>query len=249
MGQISPLVWDEDAQAGYASAYGPFLPQPARTFTEGAFGPFSPILPVPVDTPAPGMELADPRRFQYPTGYNLPTPPGLDGFRLASFETLETLSRLHSVTRTCIERRKMMIAGLEWDIVPTREAAKAYSGSHAAMKDFGERRAKAVRFYERPDPDFDDWASFQSALLEQMFVYDAMSLLLKPKRGRGLKRGILGSDLDSLSLIDGATIRPLLSLSGGRPRPPRPRSSSSFSACPGRTSSRCGRGRTSRTPA
>jgi hypothetical protein len=116
----------------------------------------------------------------------------------------------------------MMISGLEWDIVPTKEAAKAYQGSHAAMKDFGERRAKAVRFFDRPDPDFDDYQGFQSALLEQVFVYDAMSLLLKPKRGRGLGRGILGSDLDCLSLIDGASIRPLLSLSGGRPRPPAP---------------------------
>lgn len=222
MGQISPLVWDEDTQAGYAASYGPFLPRPARTFTQGAFGPFSPILPVPVDEPPPGGQLADPRRFQYTPGYNLPTPPGLDGFKMASFDTLYTLANLYSVARTCIERRKMMVAGLDWDIVPTKEAAKAYQGSHAAMRDFGERRAEAVRFFAAPDPDFDDWGSFQSALLEQVFTYDAASVLIRPKYGKGLHRGVLGSDLDCIGLVDGATIRPLLSLAGGRPRPPAP---------------------------
>jgi hypothetical protein len=222
MGEISPLVMQLSEEAGYSRAYGPFMPRPARTFTQGAFGPFSPILPVPVDEPPPGGDLADPRRFQYLPGYNLPTVPGQDGYRLASFSTLDSLSRLHSITRTCIERRKSAIAGLEWDIVPTKEAAKAYSGSHSAMKDFGERRAEAVKFFSKPDPDYDDFGSFLSALLDQVFVYDALSVLLKPKRGRGLGRGVLGSELDCIELIDGATIRPLLNLAGGRPRPPAP---------------------------
>ena len=70
-GQISPLAAELANEPGYASAYrnGPFLPRPARQFTEGAFGPFSPILPVPVDAPPPGADLPLPRRFQYPVGY------------------------------------------------------------------------------------------------------------------------------------------------------------------------------------
>ena len=220
MGQISQLALDLGQGAGYSNAYGPFMARPARTFTQGAFAPFSPILPVPVDEPPPGGNLPDPRRFQYEVGYNMPTIPGQEGYRLASFSTLDTLSRLHSITRVCIERRKAAIVGLDWDIVPTKEASKAYQGSHAALKDFGERRAEAVKFFTRPDPNYDDFGSFLSAILEQMFVYDAMSILLKPKRGRGLKRGILGSDLDCIEQVDGASMRPLLSLSGGRPRPP-----------------------------
>ena len=164
----------------------------------------------------------DPRRFEYPVGYNLPTPPGQDGFRLASFPTLDTLSRLHSITRTCIERRKAAIIGLDWDIVPTREASKAYQGDRDAMRDFGERRAQAVKFFSKPDPDYDDFGGFLSALLDQVFVYDALSVVLKPKRGRGLRKGLLGSDLDCLELIDGSSVRPLLGLNGGRPRPPAP---------------------------
>ena len=222
IGQLSQLALNLGEGTGYSNAYGPFMARPARTFTQGAFAPFSPILPVPVDEPPPGGTLPDPRRFEYPSAWNLPTPPGQDGYRLASFATLDSLSRLHSITRVCIERRKAAIVGLDWDIVPTREASKAYQGSHAALRDFGERRAEAVKFFTRPDPNYDDFGGFLSAILEQMFVYDAMSILLKPKRGHGLKRGILGSELDCIEQIDGASIRPLLSLSGGRPRPPAP---------------------------
>ncbi len=209
-------------ESGYANAYGPFLPRPARTFTEGAFGPFSPILPVPVDAPPPGAELPDARLWQGPVGWNLPTQPGSEGIRLASFATLKTLSDTYSVARTCIERRKNEIAGLDWDIVPTREASKAYQGDHDAMRDFGERRAKAIKFFKQPDPDFFSFNSFLKAALEDVFVFDALSILMKPKRGRGLRRGLLGSDLDCLNLIDGQTCRPLIGLHGEVPRPPAP---------------------------
>ena len=81
-----------------------------------------------------------------------------------------------------------MVLGLEWDIVPTREAAKAYQSDHTAMRDFGERRAKAVKFFRKPDPNYFTFDSFMSAMLEEVFVFDALSILLKPKRAAGLKR-------------------------------------------------------------
>jgi 8-oxo-dGTP pyrophosphatase MutT (NUDIX family) len=116
----------------------------------------------------------------------------------------------------------MMIAGLEWDIVPTREAAKAYQNDKGAYRDFGHRRSQAVKFFDKPDPNYFSFDSFTSALLEQVFVFDALSVLLRPKRGKGLRRGVLGSDLDCIELIDGQTIRPLLGLHGEMPRPPAP---------------------------
>lgn len=210
-------------ERGYANAYGPFLERPARTFTQGAFGPFSPILPVPVDEPPPGAEQPDPRRFEFSVGWNLPVgQPGSEGLKLASFATLRSLADIYSVARTCIQRRKNEVAGLDWDIVPTHEASKAYQGDHAAMRDFGERRAKAVKFFRRPDPNYFAFSSWLKALLEEIFVFDALSLLLRPKRGRGLGRGVLGSDLDCLWLCNGPTFRPLLDLHGGTPRPPAP---------------------------
>ena len=148
--------------------------------------------------------------------------PGQDGFKLASFATLASLANTYSVARTCIERRKYEIAGLDWDIVPTKEASKAYQGSHAKMEDFGKRRAEALKFIRQPDPNYFSFQSFMKAAMEEIFVFDALSLLLKPKRGRGLGKGILGSDLDCLNLVDGPTVRPLLGLHGEMPRPPAP---------------------------
>jgi len=206
----------------YQSSYGPFLPRPSRTFTDGAFGPMSPIQPVPVDQPAIPGGFADPRLWQYPVGYNLPTQPGSEGFKLASFSQLQTIASKYNVARRAIELRKEEIAGLEWSIELTTKAAKAYQGDHKAMRDFGERAAKATRFFRHPDPDYFDWSSFLKALLEEIFVFDALSLIFRPKYGKGLGLGLLGSDLDSISLVSGPTIRPLLNMHGGKPRPPAP---------------------------
>ena len=41
-----------------------------------------------------------------------------------------------------------------------------------------------------------------------------------PVKGRGMGKGLLGSDLDSLWLVDGSTIRPLTGLHGGIPSTP-----------------------------
>lgn len=207
----------------WTNAYRAYLPRYPQTFTDGAFGPFSPILPVPVDAPEPGTDFADPRLWQYEVGWNLPVgQPGSEGIKLADFSTLRTLADLYSVARACIQLRKAEIRGLEWDITPTKEASKAMRGSDAKMKNFGARRKEAVKFFRRPDPDYFSWGSFIDALLEEVFVFDALSLLLRNKWAKGQGRGLLGSDLDSLSLINGPTIRPLLGMHGEKPRPPAP---------------------------
>ena len=222
-GQFSPLAASLANETSYRNVYGPFLPRPARTFTEGAFGPFSPILPVPVDEPPPGAAMPDPRLFQYQVGWNLPVgEPGSEGLKLAPFSALRSIADLYIVARRCIQKRKDEIKGLEWSIELTPEAAKTYQGDHAAMRDFGERKNQATRFFRRPDPDYWTFQSFLEALLEEIFVYDALSVLFRPKYGTGLHRGLLGSDLDHLSLIHGPTIRPLLGLHGEVPAPPAP---------------------------
>jgi hypothetical protein len=207
---------------GYAGAYAGFLPRPAAEFTQGAFGPSAPIIPSPVDEPDDSGR-AEPRREEYRVGWNLPVgTPGSEGLKLASFSTLKTLADLYSVARACIQLRKSEVRGLEWDIVPTAESAKANRGDKAWFKDFGERRAKVKRFFRRPDPDYYSWNTFLDALLEEVFVFDAPAIYLRPKRGRGMGKGLLGSDLDSLNLISGPTIRPLYDIHGGYPTPPAP---------------------------
>src|SRR5215472_13181008 len=222
IGATSPVVQQMDTMNGYASAYGPFLPRPPFDFTQGAFGPFSPVLPVPVDTPEPSGR-AEPRREQFQVGWNLPVgEPGNEGIKLATFGTLRTLADLYSIARACIQTRKSEVRGLEWDIMPTTDAAKAHKGDTGWYKDFGDRRAKAMRFFRRPDPDYFSWNTFIDAFLEEVFVFDALSLYLSPKRGRGMKKGLLGSDLDCLQLLSGPTIRPLYDIHGSYPRPPAP---------------------------
>src|ERR1035441_710343 len=212
------MYGNQNSQAGY----GPFLPRPSNVFTDGAFGPMSPIQPTPVDEPPPGGQFPDPRWWQYRTGWNLPTQPRTEGLALASFEQLRTIAEKYSVARRCIQLRKDEICGLEWSIELTTKAAKAYQGDHKAMRDFGERAAKATKFFLRPDPDYWNFKSWLSALLEELLVFDALPLIMRPKYGKGLGRGLLGSDLDSLRLVSGMTIRPLLDMHGGTPRPPAP---------------------------
>ncbi len=224
LGAVSPVAAQLDTMNGYtyANAYGNFLPRPPATFTDGAFGPFSPILPVPVDSPEESGR-PEPRREQYQVGWDLPTgEPGAEGLKLATFGTLRTLADLYSVARACIQLRKSEIRGLEWDIMPTTDAAKANKGSEKWYKQFGERRAKALKFFRRPDPDYFSWNTFIDAFLEEILVFDALSLYLLPKRGKGLKKGLFGSDLDCLNLLSGPTIRPLYGIHGEYPRPPAP---------------------------
>lgn len=211
---------------GWAHAYGqtePGLPRFPSVFTDGAFGPQTPILPVPINEPPPGSDFSEPRLFENMVGWNLPVgQPGSEGIKLADFATLKTLADLYSVARACIQLRKNEIRGIEWDILPTRDASKAMRGSPGLARSFGSRRSQAVKFFKRPDPDFFNWASFLDALCEEVFVYDALSILIRPKWAKGHGAGLLGSDLDSLSLLSGPTIRPLLGIHAERPRPPAP---------------------------
>jgi SPP1 gp7 family putative phage head morphogenesis protein len=223
---VSPLATDLQSGGatgpGYRNLYGSFLPRPAQDFTAGAFGPFSPILPVPIDAPEPSGR-SEPRREQYQVGWNLPTgTPGDEGTKLASFAVLQTLADLYSVARACIQLRKNEIRGLNWDVLPTKDASKAMRGSDSQLKDFGKRRGEALKFFRHPDPDYFSWGSWIDAVMEEILVFDALSIHLSPKWGKGMGKGLLGSDLDSLNLLSGPTIKPLYDLHGASPRPPAP---------------------------
>lgn len=224
IGAYSPAALNADpGLAGYSYGYGPFLPRPSEDFTAGAFGPFSPILPVPVDQPPPGALRPQPRRWQPNVGYNLPVGEPGNEYKLTSFANLKSLSELYSILRTGLNVRKDEIRGLDWDIVLTKDAAKAYKGDTAAMRDFGERRAKALKWFRRPDKNYTSFASWLYAVMEEVFVYDALSLYLCPtKGGRKAGKGLMGSGLDSLWLVTGSSIRPLMDLHSGIPQPPAP---------------------------
>ena len=58
IGRMSPLVQQLNNERGYSNLYGGFLPRPPQTFTDGAFSPFSPIMPVPIGMAATSYTLA-----------------------------------------------------------------------------------------------------------------------------------------------------------------------------------------------
>src|ERR1700760_3889941 len=73
-GPVSPIAAQMlGSSQQNANTYGPFLPRPSVAFTDGAFGPMTPINPVPVDESPPGGLFPDPRLWQYRVGWNLPT--------------------------------------------------------------------------------------------------------------------------------------------------------------------------------
>src|ERR1035438_968175 len=75
-----------------------------------------------------------------------------------------------------------------------------------AMRRYSSRRSEAVRFFRHPDPDCTSFASWLGQVAKDLMVTDAVAIRLrKVPEGHGL----LGGDLRSLDLLDGATIDPL----------------------------------------
>jgi hypothetical protein len=217
---MSPLVSGYNQWvAGHATS--PGLPRPMVDFLSGAFGPMSPVVPMPIDVPAGDSGRAGPRRWQYPIGWNLPTgQPGNEGYKLAPFSVLRRAADAYSVVRACINIRRDELAGLEWDIGPTVDAQSATKGDKGAVKDQRERALKIAQWFKRIDSNYYGFQSWFTAALEEQIVIDATSLYLAPTRVAN--KGLFGSDLSELQLLDGASIRPLLNLSGATPRPPSP---------------------------
>lgn len=193
------------------------LARPPEDFTQGSYGPSTPMRPSNVDVPPDGLERPQPRRWEYPASWNMMQSPGNEGTRLAPFKALRQYADMSTFVRACLDKRIEEILGLEWDIVPTIEAEKSMVDL-AAHKDFQERRIKAMQFFSRPDPEYDTFHSWLKAALEDVFVIDALSIYIAPPRVPG--HGLFGTDLAALALIAGETIRPMVDLQGGRPQPP-----------------------------
>ena len=216
---ISPLVGSY-GQWVAGRQLAPGLPRPMSDFLAGAFGPLSPITPMPIDTPEDSGR-AGPRRLQYPVGWNLPVgQPGTEGYKLAPFSVLYKYADIYSVGRACINIRRDEMAGLSWDIGATADAQAVTKGDKGAVKDQRERAQKIVKWFKKIDSNYYGFQNWFTACLEQQIVIDALSLYLAPTRVNG--KGLFGSDLAEAQLLDGSTIRPLYDLSGAKPRPPAP---------------------------
>jgi hypothetical protein len=164
----------------------------------GANGVFTPGIPLP-----PFADAAEkPRVFDYQSGINLYMTPR-SGYGQMPFAQLKNFADVSDAVRIVIEAVKREIRSLEWDIQKGDLADKTdYAGEIDALR----------AFWRKPDgmTEFDAWCN---AVLEDLLVYDAVSLWIDQDAG---------GQIVSVEQIDGSTIRPLLDQRGRIPRAPVP---------------------------
>lgn len=158
------------------------------------FPPQQPLQPIaqPVDFGAVG------RPWDFPVGWNTRVTPRTGKVPFAVLRDMAAPETGYDVLRTLIERVKDDIVSQEWTIGP-EDKKKARDA----------RSDEVEEFLEYPDK-VHNWADWLRMLLEQMLVYDAPAIWLRPTRG---------GDLYSLELLDGALISPKIMADGRLPPP------------------------------
>ncbi|MGC0154840.1 phage portal protein [Chromobacterium vaccinii] len=159
-------------------------------------GPAEPMVPAVSDPMAAGTEG---RQFDYPTGYNLVSRPR--STELTTFEKLRALADGCDILRAAIETRKDAIDDFRFAVKPRDGKSKP------------DKRCKQIEDFLRfPDGehDFSTWAR---AVVEDMLVLDAATIY--PWKTNG-------GDVYRLELIDGATVKRLITATGRTPPAPSP---------------------------
>lgn len=163
----------------------------------------------PTDWFGPGQALPDQapievrgRAFDYPAFVNINYRPR--NTERVGFDKLKALAATCEPLKLVMARQRDLVRSLEWTVKPRKRvgltSAKPDDAAIGAIMDK----------LERPDGEH-DWAQWIGAVLDQMFVIDAVSIYGRPT---------LGGDLHALELIDGATITPLIDAGGRRPAAP-----------------------------
>lgn len=146
------------------------------------------------------------RLWDTPVAFNLNYQPRAQA--ALSFEDLKMLADSCGVLRNVIETRKNQILALDWMIRPItvkgKKADPNQSGQYQAQQDY------ITNFFKKPSAD-DDWAQWIRKILENLFVYDAVSLLKNRTRGGALL---------AIEAMDGATISVKLDMNGMTPATP-----------------------------
>ena len=161
------------------------------------FGPRQPQRPLAPEGAAVG------RQFDYPTGFNLNVRPR--AYEEIDFPKLRQLGDAYDLLRLCIETRKDQLSKVGWKILPKKEAGQ----SSRARAD--ERCEKLQKFFLMPDRQ-NDWFTWLRMLLEDMFVIDAPTIYVR--------KTLDDSDVWALEIVDGATIKRIISEDGRTPLPP-----------------------------
>jgi len=157
--------------------------------------PAQPLKPV-------AQEKAEGRAMDYPVGFNTRfTPKQQDGGSLTTYAQLRGLADNLDVLRLVIESRKDQIEAFQWSI----KARDGRTVSDATLD------AIRVRFMQ-PSSEH-DWSGWLRAIVEDMFVLDAVAVYPRMTRG---------GELYSLDVIDASTIKRVIDAGGRTPTAPDP---------------------------
>lgn len=162
---------------------------------ENFFGPGQPLQPA-------AQDRAEGRAWDFPTAINVRIRPR--DTENVSFEQLRGLADGYDLMRLAIETRKDQIEAYEWEIVPKDEKANADS--------MRSRIVAATELMERPNREH-DWPQWLRQITEELLVIDTVCVYPRQNRGGGLW---------GFELVDGATIRRVLDVTGRTPMPPSP---------------------------
>jgi hypothetical protein len=155
----------------------------------------------PLNPPVAQQPQTIGRQWDYPAGANLQyTPRGVEP---VSFAQLRVLADSYDLVRILIETRKDQMVKIGWTISPI---------DPSAHQDSDPRIRELQDFFRMPDGRL-TWQAWLRALLEDVLVIDAATVLPRLKRNGGLF---------ALELMDGATIKPVIDETGRRPAPPYP---------------------------
>lgn len=173
---------------------------PSRTQSEDPRHPwFGPGRPMPPMAP-PGAAVG--RQWDYPTNYNMQQRPR--PLEPTTFEQLRQLADGYDLLRLCIETRKDQLSKIPWKIVPKKKVGQTARQAPDA------RCEELTRFFQMPDREL-NWNGWLRAIMEEMFVTDAVTLYGRKNRGGGMY---------AVERIDGATIKRVISEDGRAPLPP-----------------------------
>lgn len=196
-------------------AMGKALPRPTDIFPSDAFGPHAPTLPFAIDRASDRTGMPQPRVWEYPSGWNLPTPPR--ALEPVSFQVLRAIAQNVDLVRKAVELIKRELSSVDWDIQVQDDSLLKTKGKDHLQ----DEKREISRWFERPDRVrglfWDEWIR---EAMEEVLVVDALAIYPHPTLATG--KGPLGSDLFALEVLDGTLIKPLIDVRGGRPQPPAP---------------------------
>lgn len=203
-----------------AANWGLAVPMPRDPWDNVGFGPSNPLSVAPLDPSRPDTGRPEPRVTQYPVSWNIPG----GGNRLVPWETLRGAADNIDIIRRCIQVRKEQLEGMQWaigvddKIVEAVYAARTADGRADIAAELRNQYAAEIdrqtEFWTMPwkgnRQGFEQWCS---NVMEEHLVGDAVAIY---------PRMSYGGQLLDLEIIDGSTIKPLISWRGTMPEPPYP---------------------------